>query len=126
MKRFFLNACLAIAALTAVSGAASAQGLGTYCSAKTLDGAWAVRFGPAAVQANCDAVLSDLRSVTGAEVTGSRYGYYNLNGVNRVLTRCGFYYRNITSSIGGYALQNAVDTARFSGLTHCLFVVNGY
>lgn len=126
MKRLILQACITLAALAALSSSAAAQGLGTYCSAKTVDGFWAVRFGPAPMNANCDAVLTDLRSVTGAEVTGNTYGYYNLNGVNRVLTRCGFYYRNITTSVGGYALQNAVDTARFSYMTHCLFVVNGY
>lgn len=128
MKRSVLNFLLTLATFVSVttwSHSASAQ-VGTYCSAKTQDGFWAAKFGVESVESNCGVVLQTLRNVTRAEVSASTYGYYNLNAVNRVWTRCGFYYRNILTSVGGYALQNAINTASNSGLTHCLFWVNDY
>ena len=128
MKRSILKMLLTVAALfgaSAWSQAALAQ-VGTYCSAKTLDGLWAVKFGLESAQHNCGVVQQSLRNLTNAEISGSTYGYYNLNAVNRVRVRCGFYYRNTITSVGGYALQNAVNTASGSGLTHCLFWVNDF
>jgi len=110
--------------LAGFSTSAAAQGLGTYCSAKTPEGYWAMSFSPGSVAQNCAVVRRALRHTSG--ISNHQTGYYNTNGVNRVMTRCGFYYRNITTSVGGYALQNAVNTAQNSGLSHCMFFVNSY
>ncbi len=81
-------------------------------------------FSPGTVAQNCMIVQRALAHTAG--ITNHHSGYYNINGVNRVMTRCGFYYRNIISSIGGYALQNAVHAEQASGRDHCLFFVNSY
>jgi hypothetical protein len=121
MKKLIFT-CLFL--LAGFSQSAHAQGVGTYCSAKSAEGFWAMSFGPGTVAQNCMIVQRALRQTAG--INNHHTGYYNINGVNRVMTRCGFQYRNLTTSIGGYALQNAVDTARVSGLSHCLFFVNSY
>jgi len=106
------------------SQSAAAQGLGTYCSAKSYEGYWAMSFSAGSIAENCMTVRRALRNTAG--ISNHQTGYYNLNGVNRVVTRCGFSYRNMTTGVGGYPLQNAVNTAQISGLSHCLFYVNNY
>ena len=102
------------------------HGLGTYCSAKAGDGKWGFFFGPRPVGENCAMVRQGLARYTDAPIVRLRRGYYNLQGVNRVFIHCGFYYHNTITSVGGYALQNAYQTARYSGFTHCMFAVNSF
>ena len=109
--------------LAGFSQSAAAQGIGTYCSAKSAEGFWAMSFSAGTIDQNCAVVRNSLSQTAG--ITSHHTGYYNINGVNRVMTRCGFY-RNLTTSVGGYALQNAVNTAQSSGLSHCIFFVNSY
>ncbi len=109
-----------------LAGSASAQNLGTYCSGKTADGKWGFVFGQRTVGENCALVRQGLSRITPLPIEALSRGYYDLNNTNAVFVRCGFRYRNVIKSIGGYALQNAYITARNSQLTHCMFVVNDW
>ena len=125
MKRLVLAITVICAILAGSSAYGRSFGTGTFCSAKTADGKWGFIFGQRTVGENCLMVKQGLSQVTNTPITKMRRGYYNLNGVNAVLIRCGFQYRNIIKSFGGYALQNAYMTAKNSGLSHCIFMVNG-
>lgn len=126
MNKLLLSALILLAGMTASSDDSSAQTIGTFCSASTPQGLWAMQFGPVSAAANCGAVRRQLAIPQNSDYNEINSGYYNIYGVNRVLISCGFYFRRIITSSGDYALQNAINTASNSGLTHCRFAVNGF
>ena len=127
LKKLITVAGLAVLVTALNSSPAAAQGWnGTFCSVRTDDGAWVMKFGPETVSFNCSLARREISRISNLPISDYNSGYYDMNGINRVFTRCGFAYSNITTSTGAYALQNAVNTAMISRLSHCIFAVNRF
>lgn len=124
MNKLLQSVLFAFASFAILTPSAAAVPVGTFCSVRTEDGVWAMNYGPDSMAYNCAVARRAVASVTSLPIADSNSGYYEIYGVNRVLTSCGFAHTQIISSYGANALQNAVSTASYSGLTYCLFAVN--
>ncbi len=104
------------------AGSASAQ-QGTYCSASTTDGVWALSYGVNNVFYQCNQVRNAIAFSTRAPILNTTRGYYWLYAWNYVQVSClgGNAYFN---GIGGQPLANAFNYARSYNGQSCVFGVN--